>query len=260
MNVLVIEDEPAAARKLVRLLEQDPRVDAVAGQADSVESALAWLGEHPRPDLIFSDIELGDGLSFEIFRDWPECPPIVFVTAFDQYALQAFRVPGIDYLLKPVSASDLQGALDKFLSLRAEKPDLSPDRADLQQAFEALGFETGPVRRFLVRMGERLRALEVQEAAYYYVEDRVVFYMAVDGKRYPLDQSLDDVERLLDPDRFFRINRQYIVRDDAIQDMVVVSKSRVKLNLLPKPVGDTIVSKERSPVFRQWIQGLKGQG
>ncbi len=255
MRVLLVEDEAAAARKLIRLLEQDKRIREVIAHVDSVESATTWLEQHGLPDLFVSDIELGDGLSFEIFRSLPRCPPIVFVTAYDQYALEAFRVPGVDYLLKPVNAEDLDRALSKLFALRANGNTPSVERSQLREAFESLGAETKPAQRFLVRMGEKLLALPVQQAAYYYVEDRVVFYQAEDGKRYPLDHSLDEVEHMLDSDRFFRINRQFIVQDSAIVDMTVVSKSRVKLNLKPAYGGDTIVSKERSPVFRRWIQG-----
>lgn len=255
MKVLLIEDEAMAARKLTRLLEQDHRIDRIVAHVDSVESALAWLESNGLPDLFFSDIELGDGLSFEIFRSLPHCPPIVFTTAYDQYALEAFRFPGMDYLLKPVSAEDLDRALSKLIALRAKGNEGAVEQSQLRRAFESIGAENMPARRFLVRMGEKLKALPVQEAAYYYVEDRVVFYQSKEGKRYPLDHSLEEVEHMLDDRHFFRINRQFIVRDGSIEDMTVVSKSRVKLNLVPAYHGDTIVSKERSPVFRRWIQG-----
>ncbi len=252
MQVLIIEDEPAAARKLRRLLEADPRITAIAGEADSIESAVQWQQTHPRPDLIFSDIELADGLSFEIFRQWPDCPPIVFVSAYDQYALEAFRSPGVDYLLKPVNPEDLKRAVDKYFSLKGRGQQI--DLEMLRNAFENLNTAVTP-RRFLVRFGEKLVALQAEEAAYYLVENRIVFYMATNGKRYPLDHSLDEVESMLDPVRFFRINRQFIVQVKAISNMHVVSKSRVKLELNPPYMGDTIVSKERSPQFRVWIQG-----
>jgi len=255
MNVLVVEDEPAAARKIIRLLESEARIGAVVGQVDSVESAYAWFEENPMPDLIVSDIELGDGLSFDVFGNLPDCPPIIFVTAYDQYALQAFRVPGLAYILKPARSVDLQQALDKMDSLRTSNSSTGPEPHKLRHAFSSLGRPLAPPKRFLVRMGEKLLALPVQEAAYYFVEDRVVFYMTDEGKRYPLDLSLDDVENMLDESHFFRINRQYIIRDQAITEMHIVSKSRVKLSVQPPQSGDTIVSKERSPIFRSWIQG-----
>ena len=253
MQVLIIEDEPAAARKLRRLLEADERIGAVSGEVDSIEAALQWQAQNATPDLIFSDIELADGLSFEIFRQWPQCPPIVFVSAYDQYALEAFRSPGVDYLLKPVSADDLKRALDKYFAIRGTKQP-AVDLEALRNAFELLG-QVAPAKRFLVRFGEKLVALQAADAAYYMVEDRIVFYMSQDGKRYPLDNSLDEVETLLDPGQFFRINRQYIVNVNSIHNMHVVSKSRVKLELRHPYSGDTIVSKERSPQFRVWIQG-----
>ena len=138
MQVLIIEDEPAAARKLRRLLEADERIGAVSGEVDSIEAALQWQAQNATPDLIFSDIELADGLSFEIFRQWPQCPPIVFVSAYDQYALEAFRSPGVDYLLKPVSADDLKRALDKYFAIRGTKQP-AVDLEALRNAFELLG-------------------------------------------------------------------------------------------------------------------------
>jgi len=252
MQVLILEDEPAAARKLRRLLEADGRITGIAGELDSVEAALQWVKTHPPPELIFSDIELADGLSFEVFRQWPDCPPIVFVSAYDQYALEAFRSPGVDYLLKPVKAEELKRALDKFMALTGKTK--SVDLAVLRHAFEQLNSAAAP-KRFLVRFGEKLVALQAADAAYYMVDGRVVFYMAQDGKRYPLDLSLEEVENLLDPAVFFRINRQFIVQVKAIRNMHVVSKSRVKLDLHPAHAGDTIVSKEKSPLFRVWIQG-----
>ncbi|MBI1194025.1 MAG: response regulator [Bacteroidetes bacterium] len=252
MQVLILEDEPAAARKLRRLLEADGRITGIAGELDSIEAALQWISSHPRPDIIFSDIELADGLSFEVFRQWPDCPPIVFVSAYDQYALQAFQSPGVDYLLKPVKAEELKRALDKFMALTGKSKAVDLDV--LRQAFEQLNSAVAP-KRFLVRFGEKLVALQAADAAYYMVDGRVVFYMAKDGKRYPLDLSLEEVENLLDPAVFFRINRQFIVQVSAIRNMHVVSKSRVKLDLHPPHPGDTIVSKEKSPLFRVWIQG-----
>jgi len=252
MQVLLLEDEPAAARKLRRLLESDGRISGIAGEVDSIEAALDWVAKHPRPELIFSDIELADGLSFDVFRQWPDCPPIIFVSAYDQYALEAFRSPGVDYLLKPVKAEELKRALDKFFSLTGKGK--AVDLEVLRQAFEQINTVAAP-KRFLVRFGEKLVALQAADAAYYMVEGRAVFYMAKDGKRYPLDVSLEEVEKLLDPAVFFRINRQFIVQVQAIRNMHVVSKSRVKLELNPPHSGDTIVSKEKSPLFRFWIQG-----
>ncbi len=255
MKVLMLEDEPAAARKLRRLLEKESRISEIFGPLDSVESALEWVQDHPRVDLLFSDIELADGLSFELFRQWPACPPIIFVSAYDQYALQAFKAPGVDYLLKPVQSADLRRALDKFEQLIGQQHAvLTPDMDALQGAFSLLGQRAAP-RRFLVRFGEKLLALPADKAAYYQVEERLVVYTAPDGKKYPLDYSLDEVEGMLDPAAFFRINRQFIVGLAAIVQMEVVSKSRVRLRLQPPYPGETIVSTDRSPHFKEWIKG-----
>lgn len=251
MQVWVIEDEPAAARKLKRLLLADGRIQGISAVLDSVESAVQWAANHPAPDLIFSDIELADGLSFEIFTQLHPCPPIVFVSAYNQYALEAFRAPGVDYLLKPVQAKDLTRALDKYLSLR--QPMQTVDVGKLGAAFGQVK-EQHQGKRFLVRLGDKLLSLEAENAAYFLVEDRVVFFMSAEGKRYPLDQSLEEIEHLLDPENFFRINRQFLVNRKAISGMSVVSKSRVKLQLNPDYPAETIVSKERSPTFRLWIR------
>jgi two-component system response regulator LytT len=257
MHVLLIEDEPVAARKLKRLLEAHSKISSVLAVIDSVETGIEWLHSNPAPDLIVSDIQLADGLSFSIFSQLENCPPIIFVTAYDQYALQAFRTQSIDYLLKPVTEEDLNMALEKFESIRGSNAH-KDSVAQLEQFFdtESDKDKSAERRRFLVRIGTKLIALEVEKAAYFFVENRIVFYLDQNGKKYPLDLSLDELEGILDKSRYFRINRQFIVSIESIKEMQVVSKSRVKLALLPAFPEHTIVSKERSPVFRHWIQGI----
>jgi DNA-binding LytR/AlgR family response regulator len=253
MNVLIIEDEdPAAERLQGLLLEAEPQTNVLA-TLDSVRSAVAWLTSHPEPDLIFLDIQLADGLSFEIFRQTEVHVPIVFTTAYDSYALEAFRVNSIDYLLKPVKREELTRALNKFRKTRGSVllPDLGRLLQQLQPSAPVREFK----RRFIIRFGDKIKAVDVDQVAYFYTEDKINFLRTRDNQSYPIDQNLDRLEELLDPRRFFRINRQFIISIDSIDQMYAFSKSRVKITLRPPSTGDTIVSTERSPVFKQWLAG-----
>lgn len=248
MKLLIIEDEAAAARRLQKMIgEIEPEAEILA-QLDSIEGAINWLENNPPPDLLFLDIHLADGACFEIFNHVQIDRPIIFTTAFDQYAIQAFKVNTLDYLLKPIKQPELEAALEKFKRWDARS------RVDYQKLTKLIQAEKAP-RRFLIRFGQHLRLVSEADAAYFYTEDRITFVVTHDGKRYPLDHTLDKLEELVDADTFFRINRQFIISINAIDEMHAFSKSRVKVDLKPPSDQDTIVSTERSPHFKRWLEG-----
>ncbi len=256
MKILIIEDENAAARRLEKMLKDiEPQI-VVLGTTDSVESSVLWLQNNPIPDLIFMDIHLADGSSFEIFEHQKIACPVIFTTAFDEYALQAFRVNAVDYLLKPIKSSELETALSKF------KKSVAPAAPDFSALLETIRNPENQkyLRRMLIRFGQSIKLVGMDDAAYFYTKDKISFLVTRStAKRFPIDYPLDKLETMLDPQHFFRINRQFIINVAAIKEMHPYSKSRVKIDLDP-PTNDmeTIVSTERSSEFKKWLVGELG--
>lgn len=249
MKVLIVEDEPRAAQRLENLiLEMDNSV-LVLEQLDSVESVIDWFASNDAPDLLFMDIHLADGSAFEIFNQINISHPIIFTTAYDQYAIQAFKVNAIDYLLKPIKKEELKNAMEKYKSAQQTT---SFDYAELAKHLQKE--KSQRLKRFLIRVGQNLKTVEIDNVAYFYTENKITFLISKEGKRYPIDFSLEKLEEELDETIFFRINRQFIVRVSSITKMVTVSKSRVKLYLEPCAT-ETIVSTERSGKFKKWLVG-----
>jgi len=250
MKALIIEDEETAARRLAKLIQEiDPKIEIVE-QLDSIEASLNWFARNPMPDLIFMDIHLADGSSFEIFNHQEISRPVIFTTAFDQYALQAFKVNAVDYLLKPIKKVELEAAIQKYVKLH--KP--SANYPALAKTMQPDEFN----KRFLIRFGQNIKVVEFRDAAYFYTEDKITFLITKDGRRYPIEPSLEKVEEMADPRTFFRINRQFIVNIESIKEMYAYSKSRVKLTLHPPIDKETVVSTERSPAFKKWLVGKEG--
>ncbi len=248
MKVWIIEDEATAARRLEKVLHEIDESVEILARLDSIEATLNWVDQHPLPDLLFMDIHLADGACFEIFEHLKIDKPIVFTTAYDQYAIQAFKVNAIDYLLKPIKRQELEQALDKYRLLQ-EKAQID------YQKLASIIQKDPPSKRFLIRVGQHIKIIDLSEAAYFYTVDKITFVITWDGKRYPLDQSLEKLEEMLGAHQFFRINRQFIIHVQAIREMYAYSKSRVKLSLHPPCDLETIVSTERSPYFKKWLQG-----
>ncbi|MCX6276294.1 MAG: LytTR family DNA-binding domain-containing protein [Bacteroidetes bacterium] len=252
LRALIIEDEEPAAERLKKLIFQaDPEIE-ITDVIVSIRSAVSYLKVHT-PDLIFLDIHLADGESFDIFRQVRVTSPIIFTTAYDQFALQAFKLNSIDYILKPVKQEELAAALTKFKSIYPEKKDTTVDYQKLADLIA--GEKTGYKKRLLIRYGDLLKTIEIKDAAYFYSENKISYVATKQGARYALDNTLDELEKMLEPKEFFRINRQFIVGVDAIDKMLAVSKSRVKLTLKPPSDQETIVSTERSPEFKKWLAG-----
>lgn len=248
MDVLIIEDEDAAIRRLAKLIQEiDPEMQIV-GILDSIESSLLWFEENPMPELIFLDIHLADGSSFELFDHLSITKPVIFTTAYDQYAIQAFKVNAIDYLLKPIKKNELQEAIIKYKNQEQKQA------FDYQAIAKAVNRDAYS-KRFLIRFGQQIKVVEMHQAAYFYTLEKITFLVSKEGKRYPMDHSLDRLEEMADPRQFFRINRQFIINLDAIKEMYAYSKSRIKIELQPACEIETIVSTERSHLFKKWLAG-----
>ena len=252
MKVILIEDENAAARRLEKLLKEVAPETVVLQQLDSVEASVLWLQNNPQPDLIFMDIHLADGASFEILQHVQLKCPVIFTTAYDEYALQAFQVNAVDYLLKPIKSAELTTALEKYRDV------FRPPVADYSSLLETLRRQEG-MQRMLIRLGQSMKLIDLSDAAYFYTKDKITFViLRTGGKRYPVEYPLDRLETLLDKRSFFRINRQFIVNVQAIREMHPYSKSRVKIDLDPATDMETIVSTERSAEFKKWLVGENG--
>jgi DNA-binding LytR/AlgR family response regulator len=250
MRILIVEDEIPAQKRLTRLIQEVIQDGEIAGTCTSVESAIGWFRANPMPDLVFMDIQLADGRSFEIFQEVQVTAPVIFITAFDQYAIDAFRVQSIDYILKPVTRESLEQAWEKLGTMRKV---LSPtvDYREKLQALEPGG--KGYKKRFVIRYGEHIRTIPADEVAYFYTEHKVNFLVNQEGRKFPIEFNLDQLESMLDPEKFFRINRQYIIGIHAIADMRAFTKGRVLIHMQPPAPHETIVSVERSAAFKQWL-------
>lgn len=248
MNVLIIEDERLAAEKLSRLLKEITPDIKILDTLRSVEQSINWFASNPPPDLVFMDIQLEDGISFEIFENCKIKVPVIFTTAYDEYALKAFKVNSVDYLLKPIIVDDLKTALDKFHSLHRATPDFSGLEAIVRQ------LQPRTKERFLIRIGEHYRSVPITDINCFYILERSTFILTNAGKHYPVDYSLDKLEQLIDPALFFRVSRNFIINFYAINDIIAYSSSRLKVVLIDR-VGqeDILVSRERVTVFKEWM-------
>ncbi len=249
MKVLIIEDEIFAAEKLEQMLvEINPAITVIA-KLGSINESVKWFMNYTC-DLIFLDIQLSDGISFSIFEQVTINTPIIFTTAYDQYAIKAFQLNSISYLLKPIRKTDLEESLKKYQSLKsAFSIDFEMLLANIQ------GRNPEHKKRFLIQIGEKIRKVELSEIAYFFVLEKGVYLKTFQGNSYPVEYTLDKLESLISPEKFFRINRKYIVSIDSISNMVAYSRSRVKLELTPKADEefDTIVSIDRSSDFKKWL-------
>jgi DNA-binding LytR/AlgR family response regulator len=255
LNVLIIEDEEPAAKRLWKLIKELEPDAILLHTLHSVEGATAWLKLNPAPDVIFSDIQLSDGISFNIFKSTGFQSPIIFTTAYDQYAIEAFKLNSIDYLLKPVKKTELETALAKF-----KKTTILPAAPvfDIDKLLKAYPPQkTDYKKRFVVRYGEHIKTISTEEIAYFYTEDKINFLTTYENRRFPVDFNLDALENILDPAVFFRINRQFIISIQAITEMFAYTKSRVLIKLKPACKHETIVSTERSADFKHWLDDSK---
>ncbi len=252
MKVVIIEDEAFATLRLKKMiLDYDPEIKIMA-ELESVAESVRWFKANPEPDLIFLDIHLEDDLSFAIFDQVNISSPVIFTTAFDEYAIKAFKLKSIDYLLKPIVHEELAAALKKYEQFSG----LHHSSVDLQSLYNLLtGKEKKYKERLSISIGSKIKMVEVTDIAYVYVMEKGVYLRTFQGNTYSIDFPLDKLEEMLDPGKFFRINRKYLVNISSINDMVAYSRSRVKLELKPRADDEfeTIVSIDRSAEFKKWL-------
>ena len=250
MRVLIIEDEPQAAARLTSLVQELQPSWSIVATLDSVKRSVAWLKQNAC-DLILMDIQLSDGLSFEVFDQVEVKTPVIFTTAYNEYALKAFKVNSIDYLLKPIDKDELVMALKKYSSLTGKLPVQDKMMESIGLAMQMLTKKYK--ERFVIKVGEHLKSIEVGEILFFFSLEKTTFAQTADGRKHILDFTLDQLDGLLDPDRFFRINRKYMVSVHAIKDMITYTNSRLKLILKTSDDDDVIVARERVQDFKNWL-------
>jgi len=246
MRILIIEDEIPAFNRLSKLIQETLPIAIIEQQVDSIQSAKEWFAANPMPDAVFMDIHLADGSAFALTESMVIDCPIIFTTAFDEYAIEAFKTNSVDYLLKPVKKQDLQRAFQKIKQLKQiflknePHPGISPQKKEYK-------------KRFIVRYGEHIKSINIEDIAYFYSENRSTFARNFEGRSFPVDHNLDNLEQMLDPDLFYRINRQYLVCLRSIAEMKTYSKARVIVTLNPPVKEQPVVSSERAATFKQWL-------
>ena len=250
MKVLIIEDEKPAARRLNRMLAE--LEIEVQQMLHSVEESLNWLQNNEHPDLIFLDIQLSDGLSFEIFEEIEVNSAIIFTTAYDEYALKAFKLNSIDYLLKPLDSDELEAAVNQFKQNQPKHSDVQVNLDDIRKLL------INPVdrkfkKRLSIKVGQHIKIIHIDEIECFYSENKSTYIHTKENRNYLLDNSLENWQEQLDPEHFFRVNRTFIVHINAIKDIVAYSNSRLKLILHSYNEQEIIVSRERVKDFKNWI-------
>lgn len=251
MKVLIIEDEPLAAARLKKLLSGINSSIEVLQILDTVKSSVKWFSENDMPQLVFMDIQLADGLSFEIFEKTKINTPVIFTTAYDEYALKAFKVNSIDYILKPIDEEGLKAAFQKYETL---VPQPEEQESLLKRVGVAMQMLTKKYKeRFVTKVGEHLRFIDVGDVLYFLSTDKVTLCVTADGRKHILDFTLDQLEELVNPEKFCRINRKYIVSVNGITDVISHTNSRLKLVLKASDDNDVIVARERVQSFKDWL-------
>jgi len=248
-GVLIIEDEQPAALRLKKMLMSFDKDIEILDILDTVESAVKWLAVNPQPDLIMLDIQLGDGLSFEIFRKIKVDSYVIFTTAYDEYAIKAFEVNSIDYLLKPVDETRLENSLKKYKKFKS-----ASQTDSINKLLETIESRSDRFKkRFVVSIANKIKVVDTKDVSYFYSKEKSTFLCTSDNRHYPLDFSLDHIEEMLNPEVFFRVNRQFIVQFISIVKIDILSKSRIQLETNPKSAEEIIVSSARTAEFRDWL-------
>lgn len=248
MRVVIVEDERFASEKLIQLLREiEPEIEIIQ-VLESVEESANWLTKNAAPDLIFMDIQLDDGISFEIFDVVKIDTPIIFTTAFDEYAIRAFKVNSIDYLLKPIDKLALKTALEKFKRIHTEKQNFTEK---VSKAIEQISAKHKS--RFFLKIGSRFQSIQVSEICCFFVEERSTFLKTKKGKTYDLDFSLEQLQKIINPDIFFRMNRNYLVNINCIAEINTYSTNRLKVKLDSNIDGGIIVSRDKVGEFKRWM-------
>ncbi len=249
ISVLIIEDEAPAAKRLEKLLKEVEPSITILETIESVSAAIKWFKDHTQPDLLMLDIQLADGLSFDIFKQVNINSFVIFTTAFDEYAIKAFELNSIDYLLKPINTEKLRKSIEKFRRLHSEKNVL-----DIHAVIAAMDQGRKKYKqRFSVNVGTRIKSIETANISYFYSMDKYTFLFTNENRHYPIDFALDKLEDLIDPQQFFRINRQYTLNFYSILKINVLSKSRIAIHTTPSTEEPLLVSTARTHEFRLWL-------
>lgn len=259
MKVIIVEDERPAAEKLELFLKKyDPAIEVV-GRFTSVAQTVEWFGNAKNHvDLLFLDIQLTDGLSFDIFKQINIQKPVIFTTAFNEFAIEAFKLNSIDYLLKPIAYDDLLRSMEKIKSLQANLPDTKQKQQYEELSMVLSQFQKNYKTRFMVKVGDHIRSIATENIALYYAEGRTVYLVTNQKKQYIIDYRLENLEEVLDPSMFFRVNRSFIVQINSIADVLVYSNSRLKIKLQFEFDKEIIVSREKVAQLKTWFNGFDG--
>jgi DNA-binding LytR/AlgR family response regulator len=252
MKILIIEDEELAVKKLQKTLASTTAEAEIVGTTDSIKGSVEWLEQNPPPDLILMDIELADGQSFEIFNLTEVRSPVIFTTSYDEYALKAFKVNSVDYLLKPVQKEELQAAFDKFAKLRSNsKSEINIESIvkELQQKLQQKEYR----KRFLVKHAQKLVSVDVDDIAYFYSDGRLNFFKTTDNRKFVVDYTMDELEEMLDPEKYFRISRSFFVSIDSVDRIDDYFGNRLILGLRPVVDKEALVSREKVTDFKKWL-------
>lgn len=256
MNILIVEDEDLAVKKLKKTLTAVESQANVVGVTESIESTVAWLENNPPPDLILMDIELADGQSFEIFNRHQVKSAVVFTTSYDEYALKAFKVNSVDYLLKPIQQDELATAINKYKQIRnlygpAKGTDLNMESLmkELRQTLQPRDYR----KRFLVKHAQKLVSIEVDEIAYFFSDGRLNFFKTTDNRKFVVDYTMDELEEMLDPDQYFRISRSMYISVQCVEQIHEYFGNRLILHVRPTVDKDAIVSREKVTEFKKWM-------
>ncbi len=252
MRILIIEDEQNAIERLEKIINEVAPEKSVVGVCQSIKQTIQWLNENEYPNLILSDIQLSDGLSFEIFNRLNKKIPVIFISAFDTYAIEAFKAQGLHYLLKPVKKNELKEAFERYNSNNNKYK-------IIQQYSNKNKVVSTPYKqyqeRFIINVGTQIKLVHDNEIAFIFTENKVVYLVTANNQKYVIDISLESFERILNPAIFYRINRQFIVQLKSIAKMTPASKQRIELTLQPASSYETITSFERTPNFKKWLLG-----
>lgn len=250
MKVLIIEDEDLTAERLESLLLRYDSTIEILDKIPSVKEAVRWFQKHSQAvDLVFMDIHLEDDLCFRIFEQVNLQVPIIFTTAFDEYMIKAFKVNSIDYLLKPVNAEGLAAAIEKFKAMKRQF-----SRTDLDTLLEAIGQNKPEYKtRFMVTVGTRIKTIDVADIAYFFSEEKITFMVTKDNQRLPIDYSLDKLSTMINPEEYFRANRQFLISLPSIKNIHTYSQSKLKLELEPHPKTEVFIGKEKITPFKDWL-------
>lgn len=258
MKIVIIEDEAPAFRKLQKNLEEIDNSIEILEVLDSVEESVAWIQSHHEPDLFFMDIQLNDGLSFDIFDKISITRPVIFTTAFDEYLLQAFKVNGIDYLLKPVKKAELSASLKKYKNLKNSFSSADPG---IEARLEALLSEVQPTQqkarsRLMVKKGDKFLSIKINDCAAFYIRNAVVFGQTFEGNTYLIDTNLEDLYHILDEQHWYRVNRQYVLNIQTIQNAEKYFKGKLLLNTTVELPDEVVVSAEKATDFKKWLGNI----